>query len=268
MTINSSVRPDPAPAVAGRWWPGVAGASLLVFLLLAFVVVRTGGHDPVDQLLLRQARSWQTPGTTNAARLVLLAFSPWGVLVVTAAAVVGLRLRSRHLLLPAILVLAVVTSAGVAYLVEVAVNRPRPAAGGAVPLAVSFPSVPTVEDLVLYGLAALLLAANVPRRGPRNAVLGVGLGLGLLGGLARLFLGEQWGSDVLAGWLLGLTVLAFAWGAVLTASETPSVLGASDGFRVDEELRGDASVRRSGGLGEGKPQLEPTPRVRGVHDRE
>ena len=84
----------------------------------------------------------------------------------------------------------------------------------------AFPSGHTTKASATYGMLAALLAATTPRWGRKVAAWTAALLLAGLVGLARLYLGASWLTDV-----LGALTLGAAWLFVLlTASRTMSAL--------------------------------------------
>lgn len=82
------------------------------------------------------------------------------------------------------------------------------------PASASFPSGHALTGLLLFGTLALMLAASRQPRWLRIwgsvAILLVGLSIGV----SRVYLGVHYSSDVLASWLLGLSMLA-TWAAAV-----------------------------------------------------
>jgi undecaprenyl-diphosphatase len=75
----------------------------------------------------------------------------------------------------------------------------------------SFPSGHAMLSAVGYLTLGALLAAAAERRRDRGYILGVAVGLTLLVGSSRVFLGVHWPSDVLAGWCLGAAWAMGCW---------------------------------------------------------
>jgi undecaprenyl-diphosphatase len=75
----------------------------------------------------------------------------------------------------------------------------------------SFPSGHAMLSAVGYLTLGALLAAAAERRRDRGCILGVAVGLTVLVGFSRVFLGVHWPSDVLAGWCLGAAWAMGCW---------------------------------------------------------
>jgi undecaprenyl-diphosphatase len=76
----------------------------------------------------------------------------------------------------------------------------------------SFPSGHALDSMTLYGALALTVGRRLRARWGRGLILVLGLGLPLLIGFTRVYLGVHYFTDVLAGWVAGFA-LAFlaAW---------------------------------------------------------
>jgi membrane-associated phospholipid phosphatase len=202
---------------------GVPGAVIIVLLVAGVVVATAGfgfavaledvmegngviGADPAVQRFLVRNRSGALTelfrGLTHLGSAVV---------VIPIALVVLALLMWRRMRLPAFgLVLAVSGAAVLVAVVKALVGRDRPppidrlsAATGS-----SFPSGHSAISIAFYGALAWVVVASTPRRGLRLLACGAALGLGLLVGFSRAYLGVHWMSDVVSGWLLGLAWLA------------------------------------------------------------
>jgi len=151
---------------------------------------------------------------TLAARVVTTVASPVG-LVLTLLLVIGVNRWRRGNWQPALA--AAVTWGGIV-LVETSVKgwvaRPRPSLRLAVDHVpahgFSFPSGHTSQSTAVYGLLAVLLWRHFAEKVRRTIIVLVAVLAISAVGFSRLYLGVHWFSDVLAGWLLGLSWLAVA----------------------------------------------------------
>jgi len=107
------------------------------------------------------------------------------------------------------------------FLIKVAVHRPRPASDLVHVFAnvgsFSFPSGHTMFYAAYYGWLFFLVYTLFRRGWLRTLMLVLLGGLVLLVGISRIYLGEHWASDVLAGYLIGTLILAgaiqvYRWG--------------------------------------------------------
>lgn len=104
-------------------------------------------------------------------------------------------------------------------LVKLAVGRPRPTLWPWLlpTFGYSFPSGHAVAGAAFYPFLGWLVLRSRNRGGVGYAL---GLAIGVLVGIGRLYVGVHWPSDVLAGWALGLALsgVAIGW---LTKVEAP-----------------------------------------------
>jgi undecaprenyl-diphosphatase len=86
------------------------------------------------------------------------------------------------------------------------VARPRPAVShlGGTPSTYSFPSGHTAATIVLWGGIAVIVMVATTRRWPRIAMWTLAVVLAVAVGLSRVYRGEHYPTDVMAGALLGI----------------------------------------------------------------
>jgi undecaprenyl-diphosphatase len=107
------------------------------------------------------------------------------------------------------------------------VNRKRPdvswrPAQYPLPKSASFPSGHALESMALYGAVALTVGRRLRSRWLRVFALLFGLGLPLLIGCSRVYLGVHYFTDVLAGWIVGLLLALLAGWADLRWERNPN----------------------------------------------
>ncbi len=98
------------------------------------------------------------------------------------------------------------------------VERPRP---GLVPWlddwvgkSFSFPSGHSLASMAVYGSLGLLLSRLAPTPAAARFARGAGIGIALLVGVSRIYLGVHYPTDVLAGWAAGLLWALACWKAL------------------------------------------------------
>ncbi len=243
------MRPTP-PEFLGRLRTREAGELLsLLFVLgvlaVGFLVlsdeVRERSTQTFDEQVLRSLRNPHEPGRprgppwlAEAARDVtaLGSMTVLALVVVTVGGFLALVRRWRTL---ALVLVSTLGGVGVNTLLKDLVARPRPSV---VPhltevLSASFPSGHAMLSAIVYLTLAALLSELVSSRWHKAYLVTVGLGLTLLIGLTRMYLGVHYPTDVLGGWMAGL-----GW-ALLSGLVARVARRKSPGLR--EEARGDTA---------------------------
>jgi membrane protein DedA with SNARE-associated domain/membrane-associated phospholipid phosphatase len=176
---------------------------------------------------------------TSVADQVMVALTGLGsvgVLLPLALLVFGWLLLRRCWHTAAYWVAAVLFSQALIKLLKFTLGRARPfeVYPGAAIEQFSFPSGHATSSIVIYGFLAFLLGRR-QAAGLRIGISAIAVGVIVLIGLSRLYLGAHWLSDVLGGFSLGL-----AWIALLAMVYTH--------YRVDEDLRPERLAALSAGL--------------------
>ena len=83
---------------------------------------------------------------------------------------------------------------------------------------------------------AALLASGEKRVALRRYAIAIGLSAAGLVGLTRIYLGVHYPSDVLAGWLIGLTWARLCW--MVARSRTMRVVQAEEALRGGQRSDG------------------------------
>ncbi|MCZ7461708.1 phosphatase PAP2 family protein [Streptomyces sp. WMMC940] len=209
--------PTPEP---GAPVPGARTASLTAVTTVLLLVTVAVGWEPLvsaDRTVAVELHesALAEPGFTRANRLLSdWVWDPWTMRALVVAVVLGLLWRGERL--PALWVAAAsLLGAAVQQILKVLVGRQRPVWTEPVDSAhyAAFPSGHAMTATVTCGLLLWLLARTGAGPGLRRtaALLAAVSVLGV--GFTRLYLGVHWLTDVLAGWLLGICVVAVAVGS-------------------------------------------------------
>ena len=214
MAIRNLPQPSPpARGVRGAPRVGTRGAKLALVALggvaALFTAVRGNRTAALDLAIALRIQADQAP---PVARLMWLVsqpgFAPYSRIL--PASIAGL-LWLRGLRIEAGLQVVAWSAAGAADVLKSITHRPRPLPpdvrvvvarlGGS-----SFPSGHVLTYVAIYGFAAHLATTLIRPRRLRIATAAPLLGLVVLVGPSRVYLGHHWPTDVLASYLLG-----FAW---------------------------------------------------------
>ncbi|TLQ47320.1 phosphatase PAP2 family protein [Streptomyces marianii] len=207
--------PEPGPPV-----PGARTASLTAVVTVLLLVTVVVGWEPLmsaDRTVAVELHesALAEPGLTEANRILSdWVWDPWTMRALVVGVVLGLLWRGERL--PALwLAAASLLGSAVQQILKVLVGRQRPVWAEPVDSAhyAAFPSGHAMTATVTCGLLLWLLARTGAGPGLRRtaALLSAVSVLGV--GFTRLYLGVHWLTDVLAGWLLGICVVAVAVGS-------------------------------------------------------
>jgi undecaprenyl-diphosphatase len=196
MAVIGARRIDP-------WWL-VAIACLAGFCLLA-IAVNEQGSFAFDAPVIAFVQGLPVPtdawlALTAAAGAILV---PIGIVLVLALA------ATRRYRTAIVVALALLGAMLATELLKEVVSRPRPPGDPLAPArGFSFPSGHTLLGTVSYGLIALVVWRSHFPQSVRRAVLALLVALVIGIGLSRIALGVHYPSDVLAGALGGLAIVA------------------------------------------------------------
>jgi len=186
------------------------GGALFAFFQLASEVAE-GDTMALDRFILVGLRMPGNPAIPRGpawlpeAMTDLTAFgSPTGLLLIGGLVICYLLLAGK--MRTALFILAATAGGGLlGSLLKLVYARPRPTL---VPhladvTSASFPSGHATDSAIVYLTLAALLARTVETRALRLYIIGAAIGLTLLIGSSRVYLGVHWPSDVVAGWTFG-----------------------------------------------------------------
>ncbi|WP_432075832.1 phosphatase PAP2 family protein [Streptomyces wuyuanensis] len=200
--------------------PGARTASLTAVVAVLLLVTVAVGWSPlvsVDRTVAVELHesALTEPGLTRANQILSdWVWDPWTMRALVTAVVLALLWRGERLLALWIAAASLV-GAAVQQMLKALVGRQRPVWAEPVDTAhySAFPSGHAMTAAVTCGLLLWLLARSGAGPGVRRtaALLAVVSVLGV--GFTRLYLGVHWLTDVLAGWLLGICLVAVAAGS-------------------------------------------------------
>ena len=201
---QSAAAPDGHRAASGAWLV-VALLGFAGFVLLTWLVA-TQTAIPFDQPLLDLARGWDRYFDlwnllSNAANFPLI-----GLGVAIVLWMFWKHQRREGILV--VVVLAAVTAGSEA--VKQLVARPRPPGSETVVPGVvySFPSGHVLEAVTILGIIAILVwRSSLPLSARRAFAIAVAIFVAMVA-VARVAINAHYPSDVLAGFLAGIAVLA------------------------------------------------------------
>jgi undecaprenyl-diphosphatase len=129
--------------------------------------------------------------------------------VVATLALVFHRKRRQAAIFAVTVILAQVSSE----ILKLVYERPRPelVPHGSYVYSNSFPSGHSTVAAATYLALATVIASLEPRRATKVLAYALAIGLVVMIGFSRVYLGVHWPSDVLAGWSLGAGWALLAW---------------------------------------------------------
>lgn len=190
----------------------IAEIGVVVILILAFILVGNGvGEvDLDDRILLALRDAPDDPRGPRSVENAVMHLSALGSGVVTGLltliAVMFLFLARRRAYAVLVLACAAGTLVFMATLKSL-YERPRPTSVTHIdpPGGLSFPSGHSMISAALYLTLAVMIARALPERRLRIFVICTGAFIAMLVGFTRLYLGVHYPTDVLGGWIVGLT---------------------------------------------------------------
>jgi undecaprenyl-diphosphatase len=193
-------------------------SAIWAFAILADEVVEGETHafDRAVLLAMRApedpAQPWGAPWFTELVR-DCTALGSVGILTFMIMAVVGFLLLQGKTRVTVLVIMAVGGGILLSTALKRGFDRPRPdlVPHGVLVHTASFPSGHAMLSAVVYLTLGALLARVQPQRRLKAYVLTIAVGLTVLVGLSRVYLGVHWPTDVLAGWVAGAAWALMVW---------------------------------------------------------
>lgn len=211
-----------------------AALGLLAFAFVADEVVEGETHA-FDEAVLLAFRVPGDPADPIGPRWLeivmrdVTALGSTTVLTLITLAVAGFLVVDRKR--AAALFVLVATAGGglLSYLLKLGFDRPRPdlVAHLVDVSTLSFPSGHAMGAAVTYLTLGALIVRTESKRRLKAYVLAVAVGLTLLIGFSRIYLGVHWPTDVIAGWCAGSAWALLCWIVVLLLQRRGQVEGGS-----------------------------------------
>ena len=227
----------PATAVVSVVVSGYVAICLVFAGIGLLVTHQLGALTRWDDHVVRSFADNRTSALNHWTDFATKVADTFGILVVLLAATIVLFVF-RHRWEALFLVVALCLELATFLTVNTLVNRPRPAGPrlGSLPSTSSFPSGHTAAMIALYGGLAVIINARLRARIVGLVAWIVAVGAAAAIGLARVYRGMHHPSDVVAGALLGLAVLAVAFFAVRAGQRA-----AADRHQLPEPLSAGAA---------------------------
>lgn len=179
--------------------------ATVVFICLA-IIVKTTPYFPLDLAISRSFQTINFPGFANA--MTFLSNSGWGMPLYISIALITLALfLLRKKLAAFFIILISLLDTGLFFGIANLVNRPRPSPNLIrvdFPIKVGgFPSGHVLLYTLIFGFLIYLTAVYVKNLAVKMILIIVFSSLIILIGVARIYSGQHWPSDVLGAYLLG-----------------------------------------------------------------
>ena len=209
MQSNELVLPENR---AVRLWLGFGSTTAVLLLITAVLAPRSVGVAQFDEDVMASMSALRNPVLTRVAQVITDLGSYRPVTAVSIGLAIVLAYRTRRLLEPVVLLVAVEAASSLVEVLKVVIHRARPPMEGMLGAPVfdySFPSGHTASSTVLCILGALLLAVTERWSSARRLLVAtVGCLVAGLIGLSRVYLGYHWLTDVVGAWLLAMILIS------------------------------------------------------------
>ena len=223
-------------------------AGLLVLVLAAWGFIELtdevleGSTDALDRWVVRSLRESGDaanpigPTWMEEAGRDLTALGGIAVMLIAIASATGFLAINRAYRTLVVLLISTLSGIGVSLLMKSLFDRPRP---DFVPhlshvYTSSFPSGHSMMSAIVYLTLAALIAPVLRHFWLRFYALTIAVGLTVLVGISRVYMGVHYPTDVLAGWAAGLVWALTCW---LIAHGVKSKSRCKSTFRTANQVR-------------------------------
>jgi membrane protein DedA with SNARE-associated domain/membrane-associated phospholipid phosphatase len=190
--------------------------GLAIIVVFGFVFgeifdeVIEGDTGFVDGPAMRFFAEHRSPEVTTIMRGVTFFGGALVSLVIMTTAIVVDYMRTREFRQPAFLAFCLVGALGLAPLIKLIVQRPRPEISPVLDVGgFAFPSGHATTSTIVFGALAFVLTRRLSWGADVWIWAGAGVASFLIG-FSRIYLGVHWPTDVVGGWVLGLLWLTLA----------------------------------------------------------
>jgi membrane protein DedA with SNARE-associated domain/membrane-associated phospholipid phosphatase len=198
----------------------MAALAVALFVLIAYaaIVGHEPGPTPGDITAMEVVEKLRSGWLTELAKVITTlgsAVVTWGITLICAALLAARRRWPEFAVLIAGMALTLIGF----HLIKVAVDRPRPPEPLTGYSGSSFPSGHAAYSVLYVWLAVTVVMRLRPAMTRGAAVIAAGLGLTVVIGLSRVYLGVHYLSDVSAGWALGVAAFTISAATALVISQ-------------------------------------------------
>ena len=181
---------------------------------------------PIDETILTSLRSWGDKRWDGPMLQITALGSKVIITLVAVLAFVATWLAKEKLIALKVAI-AAIGSGLLTLVVKLLVERPRPGVTNWLDQYIgdkfSFPSGHSLSSMAVYASLGLLLSRLAPNKAAARFTIAAGIGIALLVGTSRIYLGVHNPTDVFAGWLAGLVWALACWKALHWVRVVPKI---------------------------------------------
>lgn len=196
------------------YWQFAASVTLLLFAMIAYFVISNPTIlQTIDQPIMTFIRGSITPGKTSFFQYITKFSNTATIIFLTIVGSISLYYWKEKISAYWLFINSAFIQGIGNVLLKKMFTRPRPDVSGHLVQAsgFSFPSGHAMGSILFYGTLILILPKLIKNKTMRvslQTILGL---LILLIGTSRVYLGVHYPTDILGGWLIGMTWLLFSY---------------------------------------------------------